>query len=51
MVREWGSGRLFIMATPGETEWDELESSELANVEEHPATGITEAGGNRAGSH
>jgi hypothetical protein len=46
-VHESRTGRLFIVATPGEPVWDELESSELTDVAKHPRVSLAEAGKNR----
>jgi hypothetical protein len=45
-IREWPTGRLFILATPGEPVWDVLESSELTDVARHPRVYLAEAGKN-----
>lgn len=45
-VHEWRAGRLFILATPDEAVWDELESSELTDVGKHPRVYLAEGGRN-----
>jgi anti-anti-sigma regulatory factor len=45
-IHEWRAGRLFLLATPDEAAWRELESSDLTDVVKHPRVYLAEAGKN-----